>query len=142
MGLIPDQASNTFVDVKGDEILSGEIGAAVKIGLVQGNAGKDGQSFAPNDSLSRSELAVMIARTIRIIQGNSASSATNSIGLSSRFQDYSSIPSWAVQDIAWLVEQEIMKGDTKGAFDPQGTTTRAEAAVILVRTLKALKLID
>lgn len=142
LGLVPDQASNTFVDVNGDGILSGEIGAAVKIGLVQGNAGHNGPSFAPNENLSRAEMAVLIARTIRIIQANSAPSSANSDGLSSKFQDYSSIPSWAAQDIAWLVEQEIMKGDRKGVFNPQGTTTRAEAAVILVRTLKALELID
>nr|WP_091233900.1 choice-of-anchor I family protein [Fontibacillus panacisegetis] len=141
LGLTPDQASNRFVDVTGDEILSGEIGAAVKIGLVQGSAGKDGQSFAPNESLSRSEMAVMIARAIRIIQGDSAPSVANSDRLS-RFQDYSSIPDWAAQDIAWLVEQEIMKGNQKGAFAPNGTTTRAEAAIILIRTLKALHLID
>ncbi|MNI52340.1 Cellulosome-anchoring protein precursor [compost metagenome] len=86
-------------------------------------------------------MAVMIARAIRILEGTDSTAASNQNVLT-RFKDSGAIPSWAAQDIAWLVEQGLMKGTEKGSFIPNGSTTRAEAAVILVRTLKALDLID
>ncbi|MNO42689.1 Trifunctional nucleotide phosphoesterase protein YfkN precursor [compost metagenome] len=141
LGLVPDAKSNIFSDVAADGSLAGEIGAAVKIGLIQGNDGSEGQRLGANSSLSRSEMAVMIARAIRILEGTDSTAASNQNVLT-RFKDSGAIPSWAAQDIAWLVEQGLMKGTEKGSFIPNGSTTRAEAAVILVRTLKALDLID
>lgn len=143
LGIVPSVDGHGFADVAGDDILSGEIGAAFKIGLVQGNSGIDGQSFTPNENLSRSEMATMIARAIRIIQGTNSNNSTVSYDkVLSRFKDSGSIPSWAAQDVAWLVEYNLLKGNPQGGFNPDGSTTRAEAAVLIIRVLKELNLMD
>ncbi|MOA42755.1 Cellulosome-anchoring protein precursor [compost metagenome] len=88
-------------------------------------------------------MATMIARAIRIIQGTNSNNSTVSYDkVLSRFKDSGSIPSWAAQDVAWLVEYNLLKGNPQGGFNPDGSTTRAEAAVLIIRVLKELNLMD
>lgn len=47
--------------------------------------------------------------------------------------DYDQISDYALEAMDWAVSAGIINGTTQGALNPQGTTTRAQAAVMLMR---------
>ena len=49
------------------------------------------------------------------------------------FADSGDISDWAADAMAWAVEKGILTGTPDGRLNPQGTATRAEAAVMLRR---------
>ncbi|AWB45963.1 hypothetical protein DCC85_18500 [Paenibacillus sp. CAA11] len=81
-------------------------------------------TFRPNAPVSRSQLAVMLARNLGIGQGAS------SVKL-----NYSDVPanSYAVNALAAIKEKAIMSGDGYGNFRPEEAVTRGEMAAIIAR---------
>ena len=53
----------------------------------------------------------------------------------SEFKDASSISGYALDAVNYAVSEGIINGYTDGTFKPQGTVTRAEAAVIVSKAL-------
>lgn len=53
------------------------------------------------------------------------------------FIDKDRITAYAAESLAALVKEGIVTGSGNGRINPQGTATRAEAAVIIYRILKA-----
>lgn len=49
------------------------------------------------------------------------------------FADSAAVSDWAAQAMVWAVEEGILTGTPDGRLNPQGTATRAEAAVMLQR---------
>ena len=49
------------------------------------------------------------------------------------FADSAAVSDWAAQAVMWAVEDGILTGTPDGRLNPQGTATRAEAAVMLQR---------
>ncbi len=109
-GQIPDWASS-------------HASAIQKQQLIQGYA--DG-SFRPSGSISRAELAVIIARAAKLDTSAESSSA---------FADNSSIPKWAVKEVAAAVKAGLLEGKADNAFDPQASATRAEVITLIVKLL-------
>lgn len=146
LGMSPAKGQTSFSDISTSDTLAGEIGAAIQYGLVK--ADKD--TFGPKESITRTEMASMIANAMRLAQaevgdvaaGNTSSAETSlpkdQTAALARFSDRSAIPDGAASDIAWLVEQGIMKGDQRGTFAPNGHVTRAQSAVIVLRMLRKL----
>ncbi|MCT1400217.1 choice-of-anchor I family protein [Paenibacillus sp. p3-SID867] len=137
MGLSPVIESGAFKDVQDASGYAGEIGAALRYGLIEGGTGG---AFSPNASMTRAEMAVMITRAME---------AVNPTGLSDQganaiieFKDQASIPAWAAAYIARLTEQGILRGDNHGHFGALDSVTRAQAALVLKRTLAALKFMN
>lgn len=146
LGLTPAQEANVFSDVGAGNSLAAEIAAAVEFGLVTPDATG---AFKPNERITRAEMAVMVAKAMRLVKnGNEGTDGGGSAGTSTdtallaRFTDRPAIPDWAAADVARLVEQGIMQGDNRGTFAPNGHTTRAQAALLLMRMLQALQFID
>ncbi|WEK54756.1 MAG: choice-of-anchor I family protein [Candidatus Cohnella colombiensis] len=136
LGLTPSTVTNSFQDVAQDAWYASSISTAVQFGLVNG---VEPNKFAPNATISRAEMAVMIARAITIVNPNIAAGDKQVLN---NFSDYTTIPQWASGQVALLANQGIMQGNTKGAFAPTASATRAEAAVILLRALKSLSLLN
>lgn len=88
--------------------------------------GDDNGAFRPNASLTRAELAVIIAKAagLEVVAGAVPS-----------FEDAASIPAWAQPSVAAAVEAGLMTGRGNNLFAPAGATTRAEAATLLVKVL-------
>lgn len=84
--------------------------------------GKTEGLFAPNDSITRAEFAVMINRVL----GLEAKKG-------SVFKDVSN--EWFAKDVRALNEVGIIKGNTTTTFNPNGKLTREQAAMIMVRIL-------
>ena len=83
--------------------------------------------FAPQDLVSREQLITLLYRLIL----NSGKPAESNAALSA-FSDSDKISPWASEAMAWAVDFGIIKG-VNGRLDPQGDTTRAQAAAIISR---------
>ncbi|AYB45991.1 choice-of-anchor I family protein [Paenibacillus lautus] len=134
MGLSPVIESGTFKDVQDHSAYAGEIGAASRYGLIEGGTGG---AFSPNASMTRAEMAVMITRAMEAV--NPTDLSTQGANAAAGFKDQASIPVWAAAHVASLTKQGIVQGDNNGNFGALDSVTRAQAALVLKRTLAALK---
>ncbi len=78
--------------------------------------------FGTNDPVTREQFAAILWRY--------AGSASTEAGAD--FADENSISSYAVQAVDWVRASGIMGGIGENRFDPKGTATRAQAAMILM----------
>lgn len=132
-----EEAAATFDDVKASDWFAGYVGKAAEVGLVQG---KEEGKFAPNDTITRAELAVMVSRALAIVD-KTGQAGTAGTGALSAFADRAAIPDWAAAAIASLADKDIMNGSEAG-FVPAGQATRAEAAVTLLRALRSIDFVN
>ena len=102
---------------------------AVENGVAGGYG--DGR-FGPDDPVSREQLAVMLWQ---LAGRPEASGQTAGAGGQAAFADQSEISDYALQAVAWARESGTISGKEGDRFDPQGTATRAETAVMLYHYL-------
>ncbi|WFB61580.1 DNRLRE domain-containing protein [Paenibacillus sp. BR1-192] len=100
---------------------------AVQQGIVKGYP--DG-SFRPDAELTRVEFAVMLARALALPQAQRGDTGS--------FQDESSIPLWAREDVGSAVSAGILQGYPDHSFGPERNIRRVEIAVMLVRAVENL----
>lgn len=90
--------------------------------------GYSNSSFAPNDPITREQLAAIFYRYAQY-KGYD----TTQGGMAIReFGDYESISDYAMSAMAWAVNTGLVKGDSNLLY-PNGTATRAELAAMLHR---------
>jgi hypothetical protein len=122
---LPDSGAGAFKDM-------GEIPAwartyaaqAASAGIVSGYA--DG-TFRPEQKLTRSELTVMIVRSLGIAVDTQAKL---------NFADASEVPVWAVPYIAAALDNSLISGVGQNRFAPNKIATRAEAVTLIVNLLE------
>jgi len=78
-------------------------------------------------------MAAMVRNAVRL--AGIASEAGSADEVISRFGDNAAIKDWAREAVAEAVQAGIINGNTRGEFNPEADATRAEAAVMLMRTL-------
>lgn len=118
----------SFQDVPADAWHHDYIAAAIKAGLI---TGYDDTTFAPDENISREQMAVIIARALT---AKSASLSEEDTGeVLNRFKDNEAIASWAREGAAVAVNAGIVNGMSDDAFAPGLSATRAEAATIIYR---------
>ncbi len=106
------------------------VAAAKQLGYIDGTETDKGElCFAPNETLSRAEAALMVSRVIDSgkLLGNNAATPT--------FSDAEDVPAWAETPVANL-NQLGMLADDDGRIDAVGKLSRADAAVMLAAVLK------
>ena len=109
-----------FADVPGDSWYADGVYWARLNGVVSGYSDSN---FGPNDPLTREQLATILWRY--------AGSPEVEIGAS--FADENDIASWAASAVDWAQGSGYVSGVGGNRFDPDGTATRAQVAVILMR---------
>jgi len=117
-----EPAAISFADLANDHWAFAEAAKAVKAGYIEGY---EDNSIRVEASVSRQELAVIVARLLRMNGEENGSAA--------KFADAASIPGWSRAPIGILAEHAIVDGYEDGAFRPAGLVTRAEAVVMLDR---------
>lgn len=122
---VSEWAENVFSDVKPEAWYSKEVHAASKAGIIQG----DGRSFRPDEKLTREQMAVMLMNAA----GSEAKEAAPADG--SKFRDDDQMSSWAKEAIYAARENGLIKGKAQQLYSPKAYTSRAEAAIILLRWL-------
>jgi hypothetical protein len=118
-----------FLDVSRDAWYAEAVAKAFAAGIVEGDDG----SFRPNDPVTREEMAVMLFRLLRIDPDIKLGTAA----LLHPFKDGQTVSEWALTAVAYAVMSGLMEG-SGDTLNPGATATRAEAAVVVLRTLTAL----
>lgn len=84
---------------------------------------------APNGSITREQLAVMLWRA-----AGSPSTSKNLTG----YADANAVSDWAVEALAWAVDNGIISGMSGSSLAPQNTATRAQVAVMLMQFVECM----
>lgn len=103
------------------------IQTAVAEGVLQGYP--DG-TLRPKQTVSRAEMATMVSKVMEWKAGSTDSPY---------FSDDAHIPTWAKAYIEAAREHGLLEGKEGKRFVPDGRTTRAEAAVVLLRLWKSIQ---
>jgi len=128
-GLQPQTAGDaSFADVPADSPYAPYINGLAELGVMKGR-GDDTVGAA--DPLTRQELAVLLSRLMQASQLPKAASAT-----AAAYADEQDMADYAREAIEAVTAERWMQG-ANGKFNPLGTVTRAEAAVIAERVLNA-----
>ncbi len=107
----------TFSDISGHSNKT-TIEALASRGIING---KTENSFEPNSTMTRAEFATIIARGLGLPQKNSAI-----------FKDVTA-NDWFYNYVGTAYAYGIIKGVSENEFNPNGTITREEAAVMVTR---------
>ena len=127
----PAGSAGGYSDVAPGAWYYGAVQWASNQGVVNGIG--DGSSFAPDGSITREQMAVMLYRYAQY-KGYDVSQA----GMEVReFTDYDQISGWALEGMTWAVNAGIISGVGSNTLNPLGTASRAEAAAMLMRFLEA-----
>ena len=116
------RAENTFIDLD-DNWYTDAILKLVKQGVMLGH---DNQ-IRPEDSVSREEALVMIARSLGIEENQNKSAS---------FIDSGNISEWAVGAIQAMTEKGFINGYEDGSFRPQDKMTRACSVTVVNNAVK------
>ncbi|MDQ6422854.1 S-layer homology domain-containing protein [Paenibacillus sp. LHD-117] len=109
------------------------VSAAVKAGLISGYPEQGVIRFKADQTITRAEMAVMIARALNV-------DANIEVNRANRFKDAAAIPDWARASIEAAVAAGILTGYEDGTFRPDHQATRSEAAAMIYKLLEVLKL--
>ncbi|OUN82867.1 hypothetical protein B5G06_08915 [Flavonifractor sp. An52] len=117
----------SFQDVAAGQWYTDAVAWAASEGIVNGVG--DGSAFAPNDTITREQMAVMLYRYAQykgydVSQGGMAAQ---------EYSDYGQVASWAQQAMQWAVSAGLITGTSDTTLSPQGSASRAEIATILMR---------
>ena len=112
-----------YKDVEANAWYANAVAWASHEGIV---AGYSESTFAPNDQITREQMAAMLQRYSKYKKLD----ANKSKDLSS-YKDVKDVSDWASEAVKWSVAEELIAGRTKETLVPKGTATRAEAATIL-----------
>lgn len=95
------------------------------LGIINGTSDT---TFAPNNEITREEMSVLMYRYYRL---------TNDLpylyGATLKYNDYSSISSWAMNALSFMNQEGIIEGTSETNISPQGKTTIEQAALICYR---------
>lgn len=118
-----EESSKVFKDVDADMYYAPYIAFASEHGIV---SGEGNGNFAPDRSITREELATIMASFMKHVQ----ISSPLQIG-KTPFKDSQQIAEWAAASVGQLQEAGILDGKTDNRFDPKSKVTRAEAAKVV-----------
>ncbi len=124
-GVMPEMDANSkFKDVPADSYFAKAVTWASTTGIINGVSA---DRFAPNEQITREQLAVMIHKFLKANEINLAESNETA----KTFVDDSAISDWAKESVQTMQKIGIINGSPDGKFNPQGSATRAEVATIL-----------
>ena len=119
----PTDGAAQFSDVDPASALAPYIAWASDSGIV---TGFDDGTFRPGRTLTREQMATMLARFYAL-------SGITAAGSADGYADADAISAWAVNGVALCTARGLVQGDPQGRFRPQSDLTRAQIAAILSR---------
>ena len=130
-----DYLSNLYADVDAGAYYAPYVNWATRYGIVNG---KDG-GFAPDEPITREDMAVILIRYASIYNDNLTSVGG---GIAGSFQDSWGVSDYARDSVESLRSTGILNGTTNPdgttSFRPRDTATRAEGATVLRRLSQSL----
>lgn len=120
------KAVQVFTDVPKSLWCYSAVQAAARVGLVKGSGGK----FEPDKVITKQEITVLLMKAL-----NGDNEPDISAELPEKLKDENTIAPWARKSVMQALELGIISGQN-GYLKITVSATRAEAAVMLVRTLE------
>ncbi len=121
--------SNPFLDVNDTDVTK-----AYQLGIVNGTSAT---TFAPNNNITRQEIAAMMMRAARKLDDLRNTTYTQNIDINGIiFSDQSQIASWALNDVKELSKLGLMKGVGDNLINPLGNTTIEQSILLSLRLNK------
>lgn len=128
---VPYQTKATpFTDVKSSDWYYNDVTTAYNIGLVKGVSP---DKFAPNDNITREQMAAMALDALKYMGKDTAISQDEVMKFLSQYKDANNVSGWAKEAVAASVKYNIMNGMTQVTYSPLSTSTRAQAIAVISR---------
>lgn len=117
--------TNAFVDVPAGQWYTDAVNWAAANQIVKGTSAT---TFAPNDSITREQMAAILYRYAQY-KGYDVTKKADLSG----YSDNSQVGAYAKDALAWANAAKLINGVTNTALAPQGNATRAQVSAILHR---------
>jgi hypothetical protein len=127
LNLENNSAKQSFNDVSSTSWYAPYVAVAAEKGIITGRSAAE---FDPNATITRAEMATMISRAVKSVNP-AATTSTTALG---QFSDAAKISASLRDGVAFAASNNLVIGNA-GKFNPNNTATRAEAAVIIYRTI-------
>jgi len=124
----------SFSDVTAEAWYAPYVQAAIDNGLFTGYT--DG-TFMPDKVINRQEIAAVAGRGAVMAGVVDQAKLEKFVMEKSDFMDKDSVPEWAANEVAWLEAEGVFAEVAGENFEPVKVVNRAEAAVIVYKTLFA-----
>ncbi|HOJ10989.1 MAG TPA: S-layer homology domain-containing protein [Clostridiales bacterium] len=124
--LFDDKAVNNFSDVNEKDWFYPEVTSAAKLGIIQG---RPGGIFAPNDKITREEMAKILSNVLTGIMGKKM--PANKAAYLDSFKDKDKIADYAIDAVALGSRYKFFAGRPDGTFAPKDNANRAEASKLI-----------
>ena len=131
LGLEPVFSAVSFADVSKDDWFCSAVQTAYAYGIINGVSEA---AFAPNDSITREQVCVMLTRAARLCGADTAMTPAAVRDALAVYTDYRSIGTWAQEEAAFCAASGIYAPQT-AAFEPACAFSRAEMAASLFSLL-------
>ena len=131
LGLEPVFSAVSFADVSKDDWFCSAVQTAYAYGIINGVSEA---AFAPNDSITREQVCVMLTRAARLCGADTAMTPAAVRDALAVYTDYRSIGTWAQEEAAFCAASGIYVPQT-AAFEPACAFSRAEMAASLFSLL-------
>ena len=120
--------SSAFADIEDGSWYEAAVTWAAENGIV---TGYNGYSFAPNDLITREQIATILYRYAQLKGQNMSGSADISA-----YGDSHLVSSYARSSLEWAVAEGYLNGRAESTIAPADYATRAEALTVLYRFIK------
>lgn len=127
-GLNGEGLALPFKDIKPTNPYSDEIAAAYAAGIING---KSPAAFDPEATITREEIATMLARALSAYNGKAA--VAQPAAVIAAFTDGAKISKWAASSVALTKSMHLFEGFGDQSFRPAQTASKAEAAALIYR---------
>ncbi|OBZ12730.1 glycoside hydrolase family 2 [Bacillus sp. FJAT-26390] len=117
--------TTSFTDLEKGAWYESAVVTAYNAGIA---TGRSSTRFAPHETITREEMAVMIVRAYEVKTGSKASAAKPN-----SFADDKLIHEWARSSVNAAFELGILQGAGGNRFQPQGLATRAESVQAIAK---------
>lgn len=134
---LPQKSVNQFKDVTNNKWYSAFVGTAYTYGIVNG---KSETAFAPDDTITRQEAAVMISNSAKLCGLNIELGDAEIRDILAQFSDYTKASVWARNGLAFCCKENILSQDMI-EIEPFVPIKRCEIAEMVYRLLLSAELL-
>ena len=124
--LVDEDAPNPFSDVQETDWFYPEVTSGAKYGIIQG---RPGGIFAPNDRITREEMATIVYNVLVKVLGKKVPADAKNIAAA--YTDADSIATYAKTPVNITSGYGIFSGRPDGTFAPKDNANRAEASKVI-----------
>jgi hypothetical protein len=118
---LPEKTGKVFEDTA-NHWAKNFIATAAANGIVSGYSDT---TFGPNDHITREQMAVMIVKAAKLVESQGKT-----------FVDTDTVSDWAKNAVVTASGKNIISGYPDNTFRPKNNATRAEAATVIIKSLK------